>query len=124
MKALVLAQADAAEGKLSDERQTKIQSTIDEIIDDLSDYSDQEPSDAPAATDAEEVQTTPAVRSPSDGKILCIPSRSALDGAATAMLAQILEKRGLDERFRSSNHIRRPVELVGPGGRRGRHPPR
>jgi hypothetical protein len=95
MKALILAQADAAEGKLSDERQHKIQSTIDEIIDDLSDYSDQEPSEALAATDAEEVETTSAARATSDGKILCIATRSALDGAAAAMLAQILEKRGL-----------------------------
>jgi hypothetical protein len=108
MKALILAQADAAEGKLSDERQHKIQSTIDEIIDDLSDYSDQEPSDAPAATGAEEMQTMPAAQPTSDGKILCIASRSALDGAAAAMLAQILEKRGLAAALQ-------PVAPVGAG---------
>ncbi len=108
MTALILAHADAAEGKLSDERQHRIQSTINEIIDDLSDYSDQEPADAPAATNTEEVQTTPAVRSPSDGKILCIPSRSALDEAAAAMLVQILDKRGLIAAVQ-------PVAPSGPG---------
>ena len=95
MKALILAQADAAEGKLSDERQHKIQSTINEIIDDLSDYDDQKPSDAPAATEDEEVITTPAARTTDARKVLCIATRSALDGAAASMLVQILERRGL-----------------------------
>src|SRR3954469_17890685 len=38
MKALVLAQVDAAEGKLSNEKQQDIRETMDEIIEDLEDY--------------------------------------------------------------------------------------
>jgi hypothetical protein len=54
------------------------------------------------------VQTPPAARSTDDGKILCIASRSALDGAAASMLAQILEKRGLAAALQ-------PVEPAGAG---------
>ena len=95
VKALVLAQTDAAEGKLSDERQQKIRATMEEIIDDLGDYSDEAPSEVPAGNDAEDVEGTRAAQPTSSGKFLCIASRSALDGAAAAMLAQILEKRRL-----------------------------
>jgi len=95
VKALVLAHTDAAEGKLSDERQQKLQATMDEIIDDLSDYSDETPSEVPAGNDAEDVKGTLEAQPTSSGKFLCIASRSALDGAAAAMLAQILGKRRL-----------------------------
>ena len=42
MKALLLAQADAAHGKLDREKQLEIRDTIEEIVDDLGDYSDED----------------------------------------------------------------------------------
>ena len=39
----MLAQADAAHGKLSSEKQLEIRGTVEEIVDDLSDYSDEVP---------------------------------------------------------------------------------
>ena len=45
MKALVLAQSDAAAGKLSADRQATIRATMDQIIDDVSDYQDANPAD-------------------------------------------------------------------------------
>jgi hypothetical protein len=52
MKALVLAQADAAEGKLTDDRQQTIRSTMDEIIDDLDEYDDRNPGHEPGLFNA------------------------------------------------------------------------
>src|ERR1700716_1642583 len=54
MKALILAQGDAAEGKLSDDRQQTIRSTMDEIIEDLDEYGDHSPGDEPPKTTEKE----------------------------------------------------------------------
>src|SRR3979411_2738489 len=50
MKALVLAQTDAAEGKLADDRQQTIRFTMDEIIDDLDEYGDHDPANESSKT--------------------------------------------------------------------------
>jgi predicted PurR-regulated permease PerM len=96
MKALVLAQSDAAAGKLSADRQATIRATLDEIIDDVSDYQDANPGDDSSGSD---VEAAPLDK-PSPGldiapRVLCVGSRSALDEAAAAMLVEILEKRGV-----------------------------
>jgi hypothetical protein len=96
MKALVLAQSDAAAGKLSADRQATIRATMDEIIDDISDYQDTNSGDDDSGADVEAT----ASEKPSSGleiapRVLCVGSRSALDEAAAAMLVQILEKRGI-----------------------------
>jgi predicted PurR-regulated permease PerM len=101
MKALLLAQKDAALGKLSREKQLHIRDTIEEIVDDLSDYSDEVPPGADEAGPAK--GPLPPVISrgqmPDDWQmpypVLCIASRSALDEAASIMLVQILEKHGV-----------------------------
>ncbi len=101
MKALLLAQTDAAHGKVSREKQLQIRDTIEEIVDNLSDYSDEVPSGAEEAAPGE-VSLPPII---SRGQVsddwqmpypvLCIASRSALDEAASIMLAQVLEKHGV-----------------------------
>ncbi len=96
MKALVLAQSDAAAGKLSADRQATIRATMDEIIDDISDYQDANSGDDGSGADVE--ATAPDKPSPGleiAPRVLCVGSRSALDEAAAAMLVQILEKRGI-----------------------------
>ena len=101
MKALLLAQADAAHGKLSRDKQLQIRDTIEEIVDDLADYPDEVP---PGAEDGRHAKAPlPPVISrgqmPDDWQmpypVLCIASRSALDEAASTMLAQVLEKHGV-----------------------------
>ena len=125
MKALILAQHDAAQGKLSQEKQLEIRDTVEDVVDAMKEYSDNPPIEktvladdaasdvlAPGksaqpvpAPDALVAEPLPTVAmetlSPSwqvTYPILCIASRSALDQAAAVMLAQILEKHGVAAR--------------------------
>jgi len=98
MSALALAQTDAAHGKLSQDRQLEICHTVEEVVEDLKDYKDQAPEgDAPTDTP---VVTAESLRGNwrIDYPILCVGSRSPLDQAASTMLAQLLDKRGLPAR--------------------------
>ena len=47
MRALALAQTGAAQGKLPHDKQLAVRDTIEEVVDDLSDYTDQTPEDHP-----------------------------------------------------------------------------
>ena len=110
MKSLVLAQRDAAEGKLSVEKQAEIRDTVEEVVDAMEEFDDksrdktdgvavelmadqperEEPTDLPYI-EAETLSAAWRVEHP----VLCIASRSALDEAAAAMLAQLVRKHGL-----------------------------
>jgi len=113
MKALVLAQRDAAGGKLSQEKQLEIRDTMEDVVDAMKEYDDKSPVAETVLTDdaSEEAmidksaQLLPTVAkenlSPSwqvAYPVLCIASRSALDQAAAVMLAQILDKHGVASR--------------------------
>ena len=111
MKALVLAQRDAARDKLSAAKQLEISDTMEDVVDAMKDFEDKPPSKA-APTN----KNSDAVRDDSDESLpsilkedlppawqvefpaLCIASRSALDQAAAVMLAQLLDKHGLAAR--------------------------
>ena len=100
MPALALAQTDAAQGKLSHDKQLEICHTVEEVVEDLSDHEDQE-----LEAGDEVSRGTPVVASDSlhgnwriDHPILCVASRSPLDQAASTMLAQLLDKHGLPAR--------------------------
>jgi predicted PurR-regulated permease PerM len=95
MKALILAQGDAAEGKLTSEKQQAIRDTVNEIIEVLGDYQDTNPIANDAASKEETIAEAISTRPEPTGTVLCVPSRSSLDEAASAMLAQILEKRAI-----------------------------
>jgi hypothetical protein len=96
MKALYLAQIDAAEGKLSDERQQTIRSTMDEILEDLDEHTDVADDSADAATLESDVPSDKLLKAGLDAStVLCIASRSPLDQAAASMLAQVLNKRSV-----------------------------
>jgi predicted PurR-regulated permease PerM len=104
MKALILAQIDAAEGKLTSEKQQEIRETLDEIVAILSEYRDTNPVDEgsnDAASKEEIVSESTSISEDTSeqlesmGNVLCVASRSSLDEAAAVMLAQILEKRGI-----------------------------
>jgi len=108
MKALALAQSDAAEGKLNREKQNQIRDTIEEVVDDLADYADEEPDDSkmdasPEADQVETVLPTPTISREALASgwrvavpVLCIASRSPLDECASRMLAHLLEKHGIN----------------------------
>jgi predicted PurR-regulated permease PerM len=102
MRALALAQADAAHGKLAADKQLAIRDTIAEIVDDLADHTDETPElkeDRPASPEIHVLSNEhlrPDWRV--DHPVLCIASRSPLDEAAAMMLAQLLEKHGLSAR--------------------------
>jgi predicted PurR-regulated permease PerM len=97
MRALALAQTDAAHGKLSHDKQLEVRDTIEEVVEDLREYADQTPddhtkshADAPIIA-SQNLTGTWRVNHP----VLCVASRSPLDEAASVMLAQLLEKHGL-----------------------------
>jgi hypothetical protein len=93
MKALVLAQTDAAEGKLTSEKQKDIKTTMDEIVENLMDYPDAEKT---TIVDHEKIDADAATSvGQTAWRVLCVASRSSLDEAACAMLTHILEKRAI-----------------------------
>ena len=96
MKALALAQSDAAQGKLDREKQLEIRDTIEEVVDDLGDHSDAVEEDISTNV---EIPVVSKGHMPDEWQVpypvLCVASRSALDEAACAMLAQLLDKHGV-----------------------------
>jgi hypothetical protein len=120
MRALALAQEDVRRGVLDGEQQGLILAAAEEVMDDLSDYDDAVPQPEKSLTDvilpkgalAPEKQTeapaAPPIAAsfePGDlppswqGKpVLCVASRTDLDAAAAAMLAQLLGKHGIGAR--------------------------
>ena len=126
LNGLLMAQEDFARGVLDDAGQAKIRETIDEVIEDLSDRDDEKPETASAPAPrrpygglggevppAAEAETPPgqAPESPDGPRkpILCIAGRNAIDQAAAALLAQILQKHGLPAKVE-------PPELLTIGG--------
>ena len=99
MKALLLAQVDAARDKLLREQQLEIRDTIEEIVDDLNDYADEHPQGNAESTAQSKVAVVSKGQLSDDWQmpypVLCVASRSALDEAACMMLAQLLDKHGI-----------------------------
>jgi hypothetical protein len=106
--AIAMAQFDVRRGVLEDNRQARIKHTIDELIENLSDYGTV-PSQ-PGTEKAAKTRDSTKVEAPAElelsppppgtsatgaGKtILCIAGRSTLDAAVTAIIAQLCEKQG------------------------------
>jgi predicted PurR-regulated permease PerM len=126
LNGLLMAQEDFARGVLDDAGQAKIRETIEEVVEDLSDRDDEKPETAPAsaprraygglkneAPPPAEAEAPPGLAPESpDGPrkpILCIAGRNAIDQAAAALLAQILDKHGLPAKVE-------PPELLTIGG--------
>ena len=105
LKALELAARDAARGVLTAQQKSSMRAALAELIADLSDRSD---AVTGAAGDGEEGACSPLPMGPApealpaawtrQGAVLCIAGRGFLDEAAAAILAQILEKRGIGVR--------------------------
>lgn len=103
VKGLALAQLDVNRGVLDHDRRTQIRDAVEELVDDLSDYDDasrpggEEPSGEGA----------PARKQPdaSECKVLCVAGRGSLDEASAMMLAQLLQKRGVESRVVPNREI-------------------
>jgi hypothetical protein len=107
MPALALAQTDAARGKLSHDKQMEIYDTVEDVVEDLSEYDDRDPTDENGArADIPSIERADLRgKWDVDHPILCVASRSPLDQAASAILAQLLKKHGLPARVQSFGDV-------------------
>jgi predicted PurR-regulated permease PerM len=100
IKGLALAQLDVNRGALDHGQRVQIKEAVEGVIDDLADHADP----APEAAKGEAAPDVPAVES--QGKpVLCIAGRGSLDEAAAAMLAQLLDRRGIGGRVVASAEV-------------------
>ena len=97
MQALMLAQVASAHGKLAREKQLEVRDTIEEVVEDLADQTDELP-DGAIETSAT-IPTVSRAQWADDWQmpypVLCVGSRSSLDEAACLMLAHVLERHGV-----------------------------
>jgi predicted PurR-regulated permease PerM len=107
MPALRLAEADRAADLLVGEGRATCTDSFVRVVEGLADHED--PEDAEAAADAAGAANTTAALPPSvawTGKpVACIAGRTGLDRAAAAMLAQLLERRGIGARVLPSDAV-------------------
>jgi hypothetical protein len=105
-----LAQLDVNRGALDHTHRVRIKEAVEWVIDDLSDHDD---ATAPTLVEGEpELASQPTILSPEElapgwreTAVLCIAGRGSLGEAAAAMLAQLLEKRGIGARVVSSEAV-------------------
>ena len=113
LKGMQLAARDVERGVLSHQQLERIKETIKTLVEELADYEDRKPDGeqeekeiAGAKSEAAGIQghLSPPVSIPDDGikpawrnesAVLCLAGRGPLDEAASAMLAQLLHKRGI-----------------------------
>jgi predicted PurR-regulated permease PerM len=110
IKGLALAQLDVNRGMLDHAHRVMVKEAVEWVIDDLSDHCDE--AAATPEPDAPEGEGPPTVLSPEElppnwreKPVLCIAGRGSLDEAAAAMLAQLLENRGIGARVVSSDSV-------------------
>ncbi|MDR7037075.1 putative PurR-regulated permease PerM [Methylobacterium sp. BE186] len=133
LRGLELAARDAARGVLTPEQKTAIRASVTELVEELSSRADETP-EAPAAA-AHRLVTggernapacgrepiTPAPGSVGEawrreGAVLCVAGRGFVDGAAAAILAQLLEKRGIGTRIVPFSEVARArIDAFSPG---------
>jgi predicted PurR-regulated permease PerM len=104
MRALALAQVDAASGKLSPEKQAQIRDGVADVVEDLAD-------EAEAFAGSKEslpVLSQAALPAPwrVEHPVLCIGTRSPLDEAAAIMLGQLLTSHGLPSHVQPFSEVR------------------
>jgi hypothetical protein len=116
---LRLAQADAARGRLDDERMRHIRDAVAEIVDDLKAHEDK--AEAVLRDDAEQlgdsplahlqqVEATHDLKSVPEGSrvekpVLCIPGLSLLDEATAMVVAQLVERHGIGARAEQADAL-------------------
>jgi predicted PurR-regulated permease PerM/methylmalonyl-CoA mutase cobalamin-binding subunit len=99
MRGLALAQIDLDRGVLDLRGRTKICASVDGFIENLSDYEDSA-APSPSVTDSRsqhELQPVPQYPS-----VLCVAGKGHLDNAATSLLSDLLNRRGITTQVISS----------------------
>ena len=92
VSALRLAATDVQRGTMTHARIAQMKTNVDELVSELADY------ETTSRTDAEERIERVAATTEGERPVLCIAGRGALDETVAAMLAQLLEQRGVGAR--------------------------
>ena len=94
MPALALAQADVSRGVLDRERLATVCASVERVVEDLADHKDEKPAGA-----SEGQPLAPAQADVQGAKALCLGGRTMLDQAGCAILAQLLQRKGVSATF-------------------------
>jgi predicted PurR-regulated permease PerM len=94
LPALHLAETDRQRDALADEVQATVAEGVDTVVEALDDYQDPEP-EADEEAEAERAEAAPAAAEPLQGRVLSVAGRNELDRASAALLAHLLERRGI-----------------------------
>lgn len=99
LPALALAEQDRRKKTMDEDRRERLAAAMMAVIEELDDHEDVEtaapPPSGPVPPDAD---AGAAPSPPARPRVLCIAGRSEFDAVATAMLAQLLERRGIEAR--------------------------
>lgn len=106
IKGLALAQFDVNRGALEHSRRVQIKEAVETVVDDLSEQSDVAPPQEDGKSGPGQALVRPEdLKIAAPGLVLCVAGRGSLDEAAASMLAQLLEKRGIDARVIPSEAV-------------------
>jgi predicted PurR-regulated permease PerM len=111
IKALALAKADAARGRLPEDRQAQLLEVIEDVVEDLEGYTDEDPAKQgdrhPRKKNGAHEKGAAGDIEKASFPVLLIQAQSAIDQAASVLLADVLKKRGLTPSVQPYNRSRR-----------------
>ncbi len=112
MKALALAETDAARGRLPEGRQAELLEVIENVVEDLESHTDEVPKSKQANQPERKKNGASEKRSAGDPEkesnpVLLIQAQGAVDQAASVLLADVLKKRGVTPSVVPYNETRR-----------------
>ena len=98
--ALVSIERDRARGMLDDDRRSMVVDSVATLIDNLSDV-EEKPTAVAETDEVEALPKEPLSPGRHEHQVLCVGARGNLDDAAAAILAQLVERRGMGARVLS-----------------------
>ncbi len=98
--ALVSIERDRARGMLEDDRRSMVVDSVATLIDNLSDV-EEKPTAVAETDEVEALPKEPLGPGRHEHQVLCVGARGNLDDAAAAILAQLVERRGMGARVLS-----------------------
>ena len=101
LPALAMAQVDVTRGVLEKSRQVEVCDCVEQVVADLSDHVDVEgtETEVPAVGEPLVAPGSSDQNAVASGVVLCVAGRTPLDRAACAILAQLLERKGVSTRI-------------------------
>ena len=100
--ALRLAQADAEQGRLDDERLENIFKTVSDVVEDLTGQGDETVQDSKAKARSSAGNIVPLTGLDFAGPVFCVPGLGRLDDCAVLILADALKRSGIAARVASA----------------------